>query len=160
VDPLALVAHIARAAGNSPLPIPPGARYHEACSRAVGLGGAVFTFGLDMHPNGRSLLEQRVASQHERRTGMQAAQWMNALEDALQKDPQGAVLRRAEAFLRTRGYKPSGNSSDHQIQANVWIKSTPEGRLPPEVTLMSMMSYPQCATLLPMGPALHLSIAG
>jgi hypothetical protein len=79
VDSLALVAHIARAAGNSPLPIPPGARYHEACSRAVGLDGAVFTFGLDMYPDGRALPEQRVASQHERRTGLQAAQWMNAL---------------------------------------------------------------------------------
>jgi hypothetical protein len=113
-----------------------------------------------MHPDGRALLERRVASQHERRTGLQAAQWMNALEDALQKGPQGAVLRRAEAFLRAHGYKPSGNSNDHQIQANVWVKTTPEGRLPPDVTLMSMMSYPQCTTLLPMGPALHLSVAG
>jgi len=37
---------------------------------------------------------------------------------------------------------------------------TPAGRVPPDVTLMSMMSYPQCATLLPSGPAVHLSVGG
>jgi len=160
VDPLAVVAHVARAAGAGPLPVPPGARYHAACSRALGPGSAVFTFGLEMSPAGRALLERRVATQHEKRTGLQEAEAMNAEQAALESGEQGAVVRRAEAFLRGRGYKLSNNSNDHQIQSNGWVRVTPAGRVPPDVTLMSMMSYPQCATLLPSGPAVHLSVGG
>jgi hypothetical protein len=158
VDPLALVAHIARASGAGPLPIPPGARYHPACSRLLGAGSAVFTFGLEMHPDGRAMLERAVATQHERRTGQQAMDAMDRMQRTLESGEQGAVVRRAEAFLRRRGYQPSNNSNDHQIQANVWVRVTPAGRERPDVTLLSMMSYPQCQTLMPSGPAMHLSV--
>jgi hypothetical protein len=158
VDPLALVAHVARA-GRRGAPADParGALPRRVLPRARA-GGAVFTFGLEINPAGRALLEQRVAAQHEKRTGLQEAEAMNAEQAALESGEQGAVVRRAEAFLRGRGYKLSNNSNDHQIQSNVWVRVTPAGLVPPGVTLMSMMSYPKCATLLPSGPAVRLFV--
>ncbi len=160
VDPLALVAHVVRATGGGTLPIPPGARYSRECSRRLSAGSAVFTFGLEMNPGARALIEQRVAAQHDVHTGQQAMEAMDRIQRALEGGEQGAVVRGAEAFLRRRGYKPSNNSNDHQVQADVWVRVTPAGRERPDVTLMSMMSYPTCQDILPTGPAVHLSVGG
>ncbi len=160
VDQLALVNHIARATGAGPLPIPPGARYDRECSRRLGAGSAVFTFGMEMNPEARALIEQRIAAQRAPRTGMQELEAMDRTQRALEGGEQGAVLRGAEAFLRRRGYRPSNNSNDHLIQADVWVRVTPAGRERPDVVLMSLMSYPKCQDLLPTGPAVHLSVGG
>lgn len=142
------VAGVERLGG--PLPIPPGARYHEACSQAMGVGRAVFTFNLEPNPEGFALLRSMTDA------GVIPLD-TSELDRKLEGGAQGAAVRSMEALLKTQGLKPV----DQAMLLTTYVRPAGNGHGPLEIGVASFNTYALpggvCGGLMPLGPVLFFS---
>lgn len=150
-DGAARLARIAAATGR-PAPIPPGARYVEACSRMFGERTAVFTFDLELSAEARAVWEEHIATQARDRDPVKRIAAGNAAFRALETGAPGDALRRARAYLASRGHARTGGSES----TDLWFRPALPGKQALLVYLFTLNAY--CPAAMPSGPTLYVSL--
>lgn len=144
----ATLAEVEAAAG--PLPIPPGARFHAACSAKQPGLMAVFTFDQEMSPQARAALLEATTQG----LPLDLAPFYKRLEAG----PQGETARRVEAFLKARGLKPAS----HDLLFSVYVQPGAPGRAPLEIGISPVNGLTfggtDCGGPMPGGPVYYLSV--
>ncbi|NEX95157.1 hypothetical protein, partial [Caulobacter sp. 17J65-9] len=139
----ATLAEVEAAAG--PPPVPPGARYHAACSALQPGKMAVFTFDQEANPQATAALSEGMANG----LPLDLAPFYKRLEAGA----QGETVRRVEAFLKARGLKPAS----HDLLFSVYVQPGAPGRAPLEIGIAPVNGLMDCVGVMSGGPVYYLS---